>query len=132
MWNSVRLTVQLVVQRFGLQPQPSLVAGEQLFQIRDDEWVLSSLRTRPAPVLWASSPHDSFSVELDLQNPATARPLAQNLPPIPTPVSPPPAAAAQASDAEEKPAEAGWKAFVPRRRVPSDQIPNLDHGNMYQ
>jgi hypothetical protein len=137
--------VQLVTQRFGLQQQPTLVAGEQLFQIRDGEKVLSSLRTRPAPVLWASSPHDSFSVELDLQDPATARPLAQNLPPLPATVTPPPpaaqaatvsnaeAAAAEAKDdAEEKPVASGWKAFFPRRRVPSDQIPNLDHGNMYQ
>jgi hypothetical protein len=132
--------VQLVMQRFGLQPQPSLLAGEQLFQIRDGEKVLSSLRTRPAPVLWASSPHDSFSVELDLQDPATARPLAQTLPPLPAPAMPPLAAQANAQaaaaqgegDAEEKPAEPPWKAFFPRRKVPSEQIQNLDHGNIYQ
>lgn len=137
--------VQLVTQRFGLQRQPTIVAGEQLFQIRDGEKVYSSLRTRPSPVLWASSPHDSFSVELDLQDPATARPLASNLPPLPAPAATPPAAqpassqagqsAADAKDAgttADKPAEPGWKAFFPRRRVPADQIPNLDHGNMYR
>jgi hypothetical protein len=137
--------VQLVTQRFGLQQQPTLVAGEQLFQTRDGEKVLSSLRTRPAPVLWASSPHDSFSVELDLQDPATARPLAQNLPSIPSPVTPAPTAAQAASTrsspaaaseadeaADEKSVEPGWKAFFPRRRVPSEQILNLDHGNKYQ
>jgi hypothetical protein len=133
--------VQLVMQRFGLQPQSTLVAGEQLFQIRDGEKVLSSLRTRPAPVLWASSPHDSFSVELDLQDPTTARPLAHNLPPLPA--TPPPApqaatsgngqaAAAEAKDDGEKPAEPPWKAFFPRQKVPSDQIPNLDQANMYR
>jgi hypothetical protein len=136
--------VQLVTQRFGLQQQATLVAGEQLFQTRDGEKIFSSLRTRPAPVLWASSPHDSFSVELDLQDPATARPLAQNLPPLPALATPPPAAqaatnanapaaAAESKDgAEKSPVPSGWKAFFPRRRVPSDQIPNLDHGNMYQ
>ena len=38
---------------------------------------------------------------------------------------------AQAADSAE-PAEPAWKAFFPRRRVPDGQIPNLDHGNIYQ
>jgi hypothetical protein len=132
--------VAIATQRFGLQRQPAIAAGEQLFQVRDGDKVLSSLRTRPAPVLWASTPHDSFTVELDLQNPATARPLAQNLPEFPTPSEPQPAAASDpaaegAADKEAddgKSAEPAWKAFFPRRSVPSDQLPNLDHGNIYQ
>jgi hypothetical protein len=132
--------VAIATQRFGLQPQAPIAAGEQLFQLRDGDKVLSSLRTRPAPVLWASTPHDSFTVELDLQNPATARPLAQNLPELPAPSEPPPAAASEPADnavaedagKSDKPAEPAWKAFFPRRRVPSDQLPNLDHGNIYQ
>lgn len=131
--------VAIATQRYGLQRQSTIAAGEQLFQVRDGDKVLSSLRTRPAPVLWASSPHDSFTVELDLQNPATARPLAQNLPQLPAPAEAAPAkppaadsAAAETAGDPEKPAEPAWKAFFPRRRVPAEQIPNLDHGNMYQ
>jgi hypothetical protein len=132
--------VAIVTQRFGLQRQPVLAAGEQLYQVRDGDNVLSSLRTRPAPVLWASSPHDSFTVELDLQDPTSARPLAQNLPELPAPAETKPAIAASPEGAEapadaaatDEPQEPAWKAFFPRRRVPSDQLPNLDHGNMYQ
>lgn len=138
--GDTRPLVALVTQRYGLQPQPVLAAGEQLFQIRDGDDVLSSLHTRPAPVLWASAPHESFTVELDLQDPASARPLAKNLPPLPSvasvPTAPQPAATAppaNAAAAGDAPAEEPtWKAFFPRRRVPTGQIPNLDHGNMYQ
>lgn len=133
--------VNLVTQRYGLQPQPVIAAGEQLFQVRRGDDVLSSLRTRPSPVLWASSPHDSFRVELELQDPANARPLAQQKAPLPTtpqpaqatPTSP---AAPEAKPTEEaaakKPAESPWQKFFPRRHVPSTQLPNLDHGNLYQ
>jgi hypothetical protein len=130
--------VAIATQRFGLTRQPTVAAGEQLFQLRESEKVLSSLRTRPAPVLWSSTPHESFAVEMDLQNPASARPLAQpgaeiaaaaNAPP---PLSEAAAEEAAAAEAGDKPKEPGWKAFFPRRRVPADQIPNLDHGNIYQ
>ena len=135
--------VALVTQRYGLQPQPALAVGEQLFQLRRDDDVLSQLHTRPAPVLWASSPNDSFAVELDLQNPATARPLVLPAAPLPPLAAPPAApagatrssaatAAADAKDADAAPKEPGWKAFFPRRRVPSGQIPNLNHGDTYR
>jgi hypothetical protein len=132
-----RQLVGLVTQRYGLTPQPTITAGEQLFALRREDGVISRLSTRPAPVLWASSPHDSFSVELDLQDPATARPLAAPLAPLPATASNPSAggeqsaASAQAADSAES-AEPAWKAFFPRRRVPTGQLPNLDHGNIYQ
>jgi hypothetical protein len=126
--------VGLVTQRYGLQAQPALAAGEQLFETRRDADVLSRLRTRPAPVLWASSPHDSFSVELDLQNAATTAPGSRS--------------AARALAQPEAPAAAGSqprrrrsvhiigrrrraarpvrrKAFFPRRNLPAEQIQNL-------
>jgi hypothetical protein len=133
--------VNMATQRFGLQPQAVVAGGEQLYQVRRGDEVLSSLRTRPAPVLWSSSPHDSFSVELDLQDPANARPLAQHVPPEPE-AKPPtesqpsvtaePGKSSADSPPAETPAEPAWKAFFPRQRVPADQIPNLDHGNIYQ
>ena len=144
----------IVHQRFGLVAQPTVVAGEQLLQFRREDEVLSELRTRPAPVLWASSPHESFVVELELQDPATARPLqaaALNLAPVAAgqsavqpPTAAPPANAAANTAAAQPPAKAeaaaeaakteplGWRAFFPRSRVPSPQIRNLDQGNLYQ
>lgn len=137
--------VGLVTQRFGLQRQPTIAAGEQLFQALRGQDVLSELRTKPAPVLWASSPHDSFSVELELQDPATARPLAPRLAPLPQPPAPaqPTAANGKASgDAAAKAAggtggtgetsPAGWNAFFPRSRVPKPQVRNLDKDSGYR
>jgi hypothetical protein len=69
--------VNLVVQRFGFRPQPPKIPGEQLYQVIHHEKVKSELRVRPEPVLLASSPHKSYSVVLELENPASNRYLAQ-------------------------------------------------------
>ena len=135
----------LVSQQYGLQQQATPVAGEQLYQNRRKNQVFSELRTRPAPVLWASSPHDSFAVDLDLQRPDAKTPLPSRLLPLPVVKTPPPAppksalAAAQqrrASDAKiignsteiekAKKKKDGWKAFFPRSRVPKKQIEGLE------
>jgi hypothetical protein len=139
----------LVHQRFGLQAQPTPIAGEQLLQYCNGDDVLSELRTRPAPVLWASTPHDSFAVELELQEPTTARPLQSpllNAPvagtPAPTPApgpvagqaAPQPAtvAATPPAPAADQAEPLGWKAFFPRSRLPKQQVQNLDVSNLYQ
>jgi hypothetical protein len=137
-------------QRFGLQAQPTPIAGEQLLQYRNGDDVLSELRTRPAPVLWSSTPHESFAVELVIQHPHTAKPLQSPLmsspavspAPQPAPAAaavPPnqaaaaPAAAPPAAPPAEEPAEPlGWKAFFPRSRLPKAQVNNLDQANLYQ
>jgi hypothetical protein len=141
-------------QRFGLQAQTTAIAGEQILQYRVGEDVISELRTRPAPVLWASTPHDSFAVELVLQDPSTARPLqgltvsepaASQAPATveaaasagQTAASSPPTATAQAGapppPPQVEPAEPlGWKAFFPRSRLPKAQVNQLDKANLYQ
>jgi hypothetical protein len=128
--------VALVTQRYGFQWQTPTAAGEQLLQVRKGEEILCELRTRPAPVLWANSPNNSFSVNLELQNPANARPLA----PIAAPLPPPPPAAsatkgaaghAGANGAGEPP-PSGWKALHPRSRTPANQIQNLDRYNRHR
>lgn len=87
--------VQLVTQQYGLQIQPSIMAGEQLYQLKEDDRVVSELRTRPEPVLWSTSPHDSFLVELELNRPDSGRYLTRPLPtidlPEPIAAAPPPA-----------------------------------------
>ena len=132
--------VTVATQRFGLTRQPSLTPAEQLFQYHRDKDVICELRTRPAPVLWESSPHDSFSVELDLQQIDTGKPIVAQLPPLSAKASPaaPPAPAQAAAEAPSKPAEAsladqksdeksqGWRAFFPRSRVPKNQLDDLN------
>ena len=130
-----------VARRYGLTRQPA-PAGEQLYQLRRGADVISQLRTRPASVLWASSPHESFDVQLDLQRPDTGVPI------VPSPVELPPevtgatqAANSSGADAQSESSQAsgskegeganakdkdGWKAFFPRSRVPKPQIESLD------
>lgn len=140
--------VMLAAQQYGLRPQGTAIAGEQLFQIRRENQVFSELRTRPAPVLWSSSPHDSFKVDLDLQHPGVKTPLPSRNLPLPafkaSPVPPQQQLASQAQTANTKrvvnakPATAKvkkqpevdprqkWEAFFPRSRVPKKQVPSLD------
>ncbi|MEM8865739.1 MAG: DUF6690 family protein, partial [Planctomycetota bacterium] len=108
---------------FGMQPQRP-VAGEQLMRTFASGKVLCELRTRPEPVLWSTSPHDSFLVDLEVNRPGSGRfveqrPLTPNLPQHPEPAAPaqPPQTAAsppqpaaetvaevEAADSEVKPA----------------------------
>jgi len=150
----------LLHQRFGLQAAPSVIAGQQLLQVRQGDDVISELRTQTAPVLWSNSPHESFSVEFELQEPATARPLKPQVASVSTPPAAPPpgtaakpgdpagavtatdqakAAEAQANETakaaakkEEPPPESGWKAFFPRSRASEGQINQLQRSNFYQ
>ena len=140
--------VNLVAQRYGLQRQSTSVPGEQLLQLKNGNDVISELRTRPAPVLWASTPHQSFDVELTLQRPEVAEPLMRALPPLPKVDQAAIRAAEAKAAAEQRAAEAkqrasenlspeakvekqreGWKAFFPRSRIPKDQADNLDDRN---
>lgn len=130
--------VGLVTQRYGLAWQTPTTAGEQLLEARQGDDVLSRVRTRPAPVLWANAPNESFTVDLELQDPSRARPLAPQLAPLP-PLAATPAAkqaeakkAADAKKADIPPPVTGWKAFFPRSRVPDGQIKGLNANNMYR
>jgi len=130
--------VGLVTQRYGLTWQAPTTAGEQLLELRSGKDVLSRLRTRPAPVLWANTPNESFTVDLLLQDASRGRPLAPQLAPLPPVASAPkPKEAAGAKDptaskSKDAAAAAGWKAFFPRSRVPAGQIKGLDANNMYR
>lgn len=124
----------LMMHRYGLQPQSTVVVGEQLLQQRYEEHVFSELRTRPAPVLWANSPHDSFAVELELQRPGATTPLPPRKLLVPSPPAEQQAAAVPEGEAEAEgeelaadatPDEA-WKTYSPRSRVPKEQVENLN------
>jgi hypothetical protein len=72
--DTSRLISYLVQQyKFHRSTAP---AGEQLFQVTGNKGVVSELRTRPESVLWATSPHGSFALELELGHPNATRVLA--------------------------------------------------------
>ncbi|MCA9231835.1 MAG: hypothetical protein KDA57_14390 [Planctomycetales bacterium] len=130
--------VMLVTRSYGLQQQPTVIAGEQLFQVRSGEQVFSELRTRPAPVLRSESLNDSFLVNLELQRPDSTVPLQLELPlpPVESQSSAPQEAISATTDetnAEDvQSAREKWKAFFPRSRVPGEQIDSLDkRGRMW-
>jgi len=129
--------VRLAAQQYGLQPQPTAIAGEQLFQVRQGEHVYSELRTRPSSVLRTNSLHDSFMVNLELQRSDVTTPLPAVFLPLPEVKQPTTEVATQeeakkqaeageqAAD-EESSAEDSWNAFFPRSRVPSEQVESLE------
>jgi hypothetical protein len=124
--------VVALVQQLGLQHQTTAVVGEQLFQIKQGSDVFSELRTRPSSVLWSSSPHDSFAVELDLQRPEATTPLPSRLLPLPEVKTPESGAKTDGTVVEDSKTEEkkgfreSLKAFFPRSRVPSPQVKSLE------
>lgn len=63
----------------------SAPAGEQLYQVRHGGRVQSELRTYPEPVLWSTSPHGSFAVDLRLERPGSNRALPPRTPQLEIP-----------------------------------------------
>ncbi|MCO6047251.1 hypothetical protein NG895_25405 [Aeoliella sp. ICT_H6.2] len=74
--------VNLLATRYGFRPATPLVAGEQLFRVDREGVVESELRTQPESVLWATSPHTSFSVDLELNRPGSGRYVQRPMPRI--------------------------------------------------
>lgn len=104
-------TTQLVAiaqQHYGMQPIAGL-SGEQLFQTHAESRVLCELRTRPGAVLWATSPHDSFVVDLELNRPGSGRFVAPKLlkPDLPAPSPAPPEPAPETASEEPGSAATG-------------------------
>ncbi|MCH2115247.1 MAG: hypothetical protein MK171_10105 [Pirellulales bacterium] len=128
--------VLLLTQTYGLQRQSAPIAGEQLFQLRRGQHVTSELRTRPAPVLRATTPHESFAVEVELQRPGATTPLARKTPTLPTaePEPSPPATEVAQEDKVIEPEQGDkkkvgkekWDALFPRSRVPKGQVNSLE------
>jgi hypothetical protein len=71
--GDTRKLVTLVVSKYGFRMQPAEVAGEQLYQVKWNGRAISELRIRTAPVLWATTPHASFQVDLQLERPGSGR-----------------------------------------------------------
>lgn len=93
--GDTRPLVHLVQSYYGLQRQTPESPGEQLYQARSGDKVVSQLRTFPEPVLWSSNPHNSFGVELELNRPGSGRYVEPPRPQLDAPAvaqSTPPAA----------------------------------------
>jgi hypothetical protein len=99
-------------------------AGEQLYQIQRNGRVQSELRTRPEPILWTTSPHGSFAVELELERPGSNRFLPPRTPKLEipqvasaTPAVPATAASTSEAGASNKPGLVG----EPRLATPAEE-----------
>ena len=132
----------LVTRRYGLQMQGTAITGQRIYQLRHGNVVIGELVIRTASVLRSNVPHESFNVELQLQRPGTTTPLPAKAMPLNglSSQQPQPAAVQQAAavnstqSAAEKPQteedetsdEPFWRAYMPRSRVPEEQIENLE------
>jgi hypothetical protein len=84
--------VQFLTASYQLERRDA-PAGEQLYQVGSGDSVQSELRTRPESVLWSTSPHGSFVVELELERPGSNRYLPPRTPKLAIPPDPSGAAA---------------------------------------
>lgn len=82
--------VHLLQTTYGFQPATPLLAGEQLYRVERDGRIESELVTRPESVLWATSPHGSFSLQLEINRPGSQRYVTQRIPRLPVVESPEP------------------------------------------
>jgi hypothetical protein len=78
-------------------------AGEQHYLVKRGDRLQSELRTRPESVLWSTSPHGSFDVELELARPGSKRRLPPRgpyleIPPVASTTPAPAAASDEAAD----------------------------------
>lgn len=64
--------IRFLTQTYQMQPAPS-PTGEQVYQVADRGGVHSELRTRAEPIVSTTSPHGSYSVELELARPGSRR-----------------------------------------------------------
>jgi uncharacterized protein DUF6690 len=79
--------IQFLTTTFQLERREA-PAGEQSYQVGSGEQVTSELRTRPESVLWNTSPHGSFVVELELERPGSNRYLPSRMPKLAIPPAP--------------------------------------------
>lgn len=63
--------IQYLATQFGFHREKSEIPGEQLYIVGTIDSVESILRTQPAPVMWSTSPHNSFFIDLQLQRPGS-------------------------------------------------------------
>lgn len=80
--GDARKLIALVTKRYDFRPQQPDMPGEYLYQVRWNGKPTSELRIRPMPVLWASAPHTSFQVELELARPGSSTFLTRPEPQI--------------------------------------------------
>ncbi|MEO1497696.1 MAG: DUF6690 family protein [Planctomycetota bacterium] len=108
----------LAATRFGLRRRVSASPGDQLFQAEENGQVRSQLRTRPEAVLWGTSPHNSFRIELEANRPGSPFWVRAQQPPLDLP---PAATTTNPSTAgpQVMPND-GQPVFPPRSVVPDD------------
>jgi hypothetical protein len=103
--------VNFLARTYAFQRAAAAV-GEQVFQVKSGSRIQSELRTHPESILWATSPHGSIAVELELARPGSKRflpprgPFLQ-LPPSAAPAVPDPATSAAASASADSQGNAG-------------------------
>lgn len=111
--------VGLATSRFGMTPAAGS-PGDQVFQAVENKSLRGVLRTRPEGTLWATSPHGSFTVDLDVTRPGSpyvARALTPRLD-IPSATPPPPPRLAEAKNPNE-----GLSPVFPSQGVVPDGQP---------
>lgn len=112
--------VHLAATRFGMQPRQPLSPGDQLLQYVEGKTLRGELRTRPSSVLWATSPHDSFEVSLEVTRPGSDYVVTMDAPRLDLPEGPP-ASSERTAMAPKAAREAGSPFLPPRALIPDGE-----------
>ena len=112
---------QVAIARFGMQQRLARSPGDQLFQAVEGGRVRGELRTRPDGVLWATSPHESFAVELEMNRPGGTRWVEPPKLQLDVPTAPP--ASPQTAEAAAANAREAGSPILPPRSVVPDRPP---------
>ncbi|TWT99526.1 hypothetical protein Pla108_04680 [Botrimarina colliarenosi] len=113
--------VHLATTRFGMQAAAGS-PGDQVFQAVESKKLRGHLRTRPEGTLWATSPHSSFAIEMQVTRPGSPYVVTPTTPrlEIPSAAAPPPPRLAEA----QGPNEGASPVFPSRSVVPDGQPVN--------
>ena len=104
--------VHLATTRFAMQARRPLSPGDQLFQAVDGQRLRGELRTRPEGTLWATSPHTSFDVRMEVTRPGGEYAVTPERPRLELPEAP------QVASNPQAPVPVGDPILPPRSVVP--------------
>lgn len=76
--GDARPLIALAMSQYGLRRQRPETPGNLLYEVRWNGRATSRLRISPASVIWASVPHATYAVELDLNRPGAGRYLQES------------------------------------------------------
>lgn len=115
--------VQIAASGYGMQRRTSAMPGNQLLQAAEKNQVRSELKTETQSVLWSTSPHTSFMIDLEVNRPGSPYWVTKRQLPPPQLASLPQNPVATSSDQFDTPPKPEEQPIFPARAIVPDAAP---------